>query len=220
MPRFVSSPKANTVHPPPLADTGDGARQGRCTHTDRPFAPQPLAMDPPALPLPLPVPLHGFYSHGYRCPPCPPVPVVAVIPVGREVLLDLPVGLPQPLAEALELAAERAAEGGEIRLHAASGAALRHGAAPPPLTALLRGGAGPRARRGRFSTADRAGTSRGGGGGRGGRLPGDGLWRGTASSGTRPPPAPPPAPLGGGGPVPLRGVPCTHTRIYTQILNT
>lgn len=86
----------------------DGARRGRGAH--------------PRLPLPLLSPL-------------PPVPVVAVIPVGREVLLDLPVGLPQPLAEALQLSAERAAEGGQIRLHAASGAALRHGAAPPPLTA-------------------------------------------------------------------------------------
>lgn len=75
----------------------------------------------------------------------PRLPIIAVILVGGEVLPDLPVGLPYPLAEALELAAQRAAESGEIRLHAASGAALRHAAArPAPRCAAPRGGASAR----------------------------------------------------------------------------
>lgn len=76
----------------------------------------------------------------------PRLPIIAVILVGGEILPDLPVGLPHPLAEALELAAQRAAESGEIRLHAASGAALRHAAAaarPAPRCAALRLGVGP-----------------------------------------------------------------------------
>lgn len=83
-----------------------------------------------------------------RPEPRPAVPVVAIILVGREVLLDLPVGLPHPPAEALDLAAQRAPEGGEIRLHAAhaaaSGTALRHGAPPEPARRCAAAGRGRR----------------------------------------------------------------------------
>lgn len=85
----------------------------------------------------------------HRTPPAPgppAVPVVAIILVGRQLLLDLPVRLPHPPAEALDLAAERAPEGGEIRLHPSrprrrSGPALRQGAPSPPGAARPRGGA-------------------------------------------------------------------------------
>lgn len=104
--------------------------------------------DTPRSPLPAPrshpcdtVPLRELRTASSA----PRLPIIAVILVGGEVLPDLPVGLPYPLAEALELAAQRAAESGEIRLHAASGAALRHAAArPAPRCAAPRGGASAR----------------------------------------------------------------------------
>lgn len=98
-----------------------------------------------------------------------PVPVVTVILVGGEVLLDLPVGLPHPPAEALDLAAQRATEGGEIRLHAAP-RRLRPRAPPwrPPEPARRCAAAGRGRRRSRS----------GGGGGGGGPSARDPRWRG------------------------------------------
>lgn len=90
---------------------------------------------PPLAPRSVPIPAE----------PRPAVPIVAIILVGRQVLLDLPVRLPHPPAEALDLAAQRAPEGGEIRLHAAraaaSGPALRHGAPPEPARRCAAGAA-------------------------------------------------------------------------------
>lgn len=121
----------------------------------------PTSRDTPRSPLPAP------RSHPCDTVPrrssAPRLPVIAVILVGGEVLSDLPVGLPHPLAEALELAAQRAAESGEIRLHAGSGAALRHAAArPAPRCAAPRGGASARCCFSAPRTAAAAAQGRGG----------------------------------------------------------
>lgn len=58
-----------------------------------------------------------------------PLPVVAVISERREVLLELPVRLLEPLAQVLELAAERGLEGRVLGVHAR---AARPRPAPPP----------------------------------------------------------------------------------------
>lgn len=121
-------------HPAPCPGSAlDPRNAGSAARTRGPAAPPrpPLAWEPAG---------RGGSSRGpgqggptpWGCAPLPAgppraaprLPVVAVIFERREVLLQLPVGLLQPLAQVLELAAERGLEGRVLGIHAR--------AAPPP----------------------------------------------------------------------------------------
>lgn len=115
---------------------------------------------------------------------CPPLPVVAVIFERREVLLQLPVRLLEPLAQVLELAAERRLEGRVLGVHARADPALPapSPASPPPAAppfvllasplslpsfrdrGLPAHGAGPRRRRSRWRGKWGGGAEEGGAG--------------------------------------------------------
>lgn len=90
----------------------------------------------------------GLLSKARLCrhPPGPPLPVVAVISERCEVLLQLPVRLLEPLAQVLELAAERGLEGRVLGVHARAAPARAGRRCPrepwrpllPPLRPLYR----------------------------------------------------------------------------------